>query len=184
VTVLAAPGRPRALRAHSPEHYSFYRLAEGDAGETGAGGAFEYGVAAVGEHPDALELHLTLSAFSPRVLRLLRADLRWLEAHARERGKARILGATALPNAQLSRFAELFGFSACREHLGADGRTYQLTTREVPDAAPDDADTRNERPGPDETAERDERAGKREKPDGSGACENPRARRAPNRPAS
>ncbi|MBN2140390.1 MAG: hypothetical protein JW718_05225 [Desulfovibrionaceae bacterium] len=88
-----------------PSSYRWFRLSDGR-------GVF--GLAALAERHEALELHLDISRWGPGPRRELERDLEWLKAHARSRGLARIVGLRADPCGRPDRtwvkFSALFGF--------------------------------------------------------------------------
>ncbi|MBU1040722.1 MAG: hypothetical protein KKF77_06465 [Proteobacteria bacterium] len=77
-----------------------------------------YAAAAVAEHPDALELHLTVQRFGPATVRALRADMEELKRMARGMGKTRIIGLRVEPGLEADprwpKFTRLFGFTGQR----------------------------------------------------------------------
>jgi hypothetical protein len=91
---------------HEPWRMRFFSLAD-EAGQ--------YAAAALAEHPDALELHLTVLRFGPATVRALRADLEELKDLARRLGKRRIVGLRVEPGTQADprwpKFTRLFGFT-------------------------------------------------------------------------
>lgn len=93
----------------------FYSLAD-EAGQ--------YAAAALAEHPDALELHLTVQRFGPATVRALRADMQELKRMAREMGKTRIIGLRVEPGAEVDprwpKFTRLFGFTGQRVFQAAE----------------------------------------------------------------
>ncbi|MDO9633185.1 MAG: hypothetical protein Q7I92_14900 [Humidesulfovibrio sp.] len=94
---------------HEPWRLRFYSLSD----ESG-----QYAAAAVAEHPDALELHLTVQRFGPATVRALRADMEELKRMARQMGKSRIIGLRVEPGPQADprwpKFTRLFGFTGQR----------------------------------------------------------------------
>jgi hypothetical protein len=74
-----------------------------------------YAAAALAEHPEALELHLTVLRFGPAAVRALRADLEELKVMARAAGKRRIVGlrleSGPLADPRWPKFTRLFGFT-------------------------------------------------------------------------
>jgi len=78
----------------------------------------QYAAAALAEHPDALELHLTVLRFGPATVRALRADLEELKGLARRLGKTRIVGLRVEPGPEADprwpKFTRLFGFTGQR----------------------------------------------------------------------
>ncbi|MDQ7836081.1 MAG: hypothetical protein RDU24_11920 [Humidesulfovibrio sp.] len=74
-----------------------------------------YAAAALAEHPDALELHLSVLRYGPATVRALRADVEELKALARRLGKTRILGLRVEPGLEIDprwpKFTRLFGFT-------------------------------------------------------------------------
>jgi hypothetical protein len=77
-----------------------------------------YAAAALAEHPDALELHLTVLRFGPATVRALRVDLEELKGMARRLGKTRIVGLRVEPGPEADprwpKFTRLFGFTGQR----------------------------------------------------------------------
>jgi len=77
--------------------------------------AGQYAAAALAEHPDALELHLSVLRFGPATVRALRADMEELKRMARQMGKTRIIGLRVEPGPQADprwpKFTRLFGFT-------------------------------------------------------------------------
>lgn len=77
-----------------------------------------YAAAAIGEHPDCLELHLVVLRFGPATVRALRADLEELKQEARRLGKGRIVGLRVedgpAPDPRWPKFTRLFGFTGQR----------------------------------------------------------------------
>lgn len=98
-----------------PRRYSFMDLAD----RSGV-----YATAALAEHPDCLELHLTVLRWGPRSARALRQDLEWLRGHARSLGKARIVGLMLPGGLEADRrwfkFTRAFGFTGQRLHQSAE----------------------------------------------------------------
>jgi hypothetical protein len=99
--------RPEPL-ANFPEDgpYRWFELADADG---------PYGVSAVAERPEYLELHLTVTRWGARTRRALALDLEWLKGEARRLGLPRIMGVRADGrgrfDAKLFRFARLYGFT-------------------------------------------------------------------------
>ena len=98
-----------------PQRYNYVDLAD----HTGT-----YATAALAEHPDCLELHLTVLRWGPQSARALRQDLEWLKDHARALGKARIVG-LMLPlgleaDQRWFKFTRAFGFTGQRLHQSAE----------------------------------------------------------------
>jgi len=83
-----------------------------------------YGAAAVSEHKDCLELHLSVERFGPGVVRAMRRDLAELERMARAKGKTRIVGLRMedgpTADARWSKFTRLFGFTGQRVYQTAE----------------------------------------------------------------
>lgn len=100
-----------------PWRMRFFSLSD----ETG-----QYAAAALAEHPDALELHLTVLRFGPATVRALRADMEELKRMARKLGKTRIVGLRVEPGAQADprwpKFTRLFGFTGQRVLQAAELR--------------------------------------------------------------
>jgi hypothetical protein len=88
--------------------------------------AGQYAAAALAEHPDALELHLTVLRFGPATVRALRADMQELKLMARQLGKTRIVGLRVEPGAEADqrwpKFTRLFGFTGQRVLQAAELR--------------------------------------------------------------
>ncbi len=91
---------------HFPDQgYTYFRLYNKNG---------EYGVAAVAEHDDALELHLELSRWGAQVRRSLARDARWLRSYAQKHGKSRIVGIkqeSGEPDPRWPKFTRIFGFT-------------------------------------------------------------------------
>jgi hypothetical protein len=83
-----------------------------------------YAAAALAEHPDCLELHLTVLRYGPRVARHLQADVAKLRALAKRLGKARVVGLMQNPglvaDARWFKFTRLFGFTRQRLYQCAE----------------------------------------------------------------
>jgi len=101
-----AAAHPSLLGLHEPWRMRFYSLSDK---------AGQYAAAAVAEHPDALELHLTVLRFGPAAVRALRADMEELKGMARRLGKKRIVGLRVEPglaaDPRWPKFTRLFGFT-------------------------------------------------------------------------
>jgi hypothetical protein len=101
----------------APSRLRFYSLSD----ETG-----QYAAAALAEHPDALELHLTVLRFGPAAVRALRADMEELKRMARRLGKTRIIGLRVEPGPEAdprwAKFTRLFGFTGQRVLQAAELR--------------------------------------------------------------
>lgn len=91
---------------HEPGRMRFYSLSDRSG---------QYAAAALAEHPDALELHLTVLRFGPATVRALRADMEELKRMARQLGKKRIVGLRVEPGIEADprwpKFTRLFGFT-------------------------------------------------------------------------
>lgn len=105
--IFPQPGAHSSLSGlREPSRMRFYTLAD----ETGI-----YAAAALAEHPDALEVHLSVLRFGPAALRALRADVEELKAMARRLGKSRIVGLRVEPGTEADqrwpKFTRLLGFT-------------------------------------------------------------------------
>lgn len=99
----------------SPERFRFYELADGN-------GA--YAAAALAEHLDCLELHLSVLRYGPHAVRSLRADLEELKRMAKNLGKTRIVGLRQESGPQAdprwAKFTRLFGFTNQQVYQAAE----------------------------------------------------------------
>lgn len=97
---------PSLSGLHDPCRMRFFTLSD----ESGV-----YAAAALAEHPDALEVHLSVLRFGPAAVRALRADMEELKAMARRLGKSRIVGLRVEPGPEADqrwpKFTRLFGFT-------------------------------------------------------------------------
>lgn len=97
--------KPR-LYAHFPDApYRYCQLYNRDG---------TYGFAAIAEHSDAIELHLEMVRWGPKVCRSLRRDAAWLRRQAARRGKKRIVGIrqeTGELDPRWPKFTRMFGFT-------------------------------------------------------------------------
>jgi hypothetical protein len=113
-----ADAHPSLSGLHEPWRMRFFSLADA-AGQ-------QYAAAALAEHPDALELHLTVLRFGPATVRALRADMEELKKMARAMGKTRIVGLRHEPGAEADprwpKFTRLFGFTGQRVLQAAELR--------------------------------------------------------------
>ncbi|NDV18142.1 hypothetical protein GO013_01750 [Pseudodesulfovibrio sp. JC047] len=118
------PDRPEIL-SHFPDNGLYRWLELGD-------GRQVYGYAAIAEHEDMLELHLSLVHWGGHVRRHLGEDVEWLKGEARRLGKQRVMGIRADENGTFDtrffKFAGLFGFG--------ETHTIQTTTLPVGSAEP------------------------------------------------
>ncbi len=101
-----ADAHPSLTGLHEPRRMRFFSLHDT---------VGQYAAAAVAEHPDALELHLSVLRFGPATVRALRADMEELKHMARRLGKRRIVGLRVEPGIKADprwpKFTRLFGFT-------------------------------------------------------------------------
>ncbi|MGE4551770.1 MAG: hypothetical protein AB7D57_01580 [Desulfovibrionaceae bacterium] len=98
--------RPAVYNHLPADRYEFLELSDA---------AGPYALAALAEHPDALELHLEMLRWGPRAARGLETDLAWLKDRARRTGKHRILGirqeTDGAPDPRWPKFTRHYGFT-------------------------------------------------------------------------
>lgn len=97
--------QPQQFSHFPQEGYTYFSLYndEGD-----------FGVAALAEHEDSLEVHIELTRWGLQVLRALRKDNDWLRSYARSRGKSRVVGIkqeTGELDERWPKFTRLMGFT-------------------------------------------------------------------------
>lgn len=91
---------------HFPDgKYVYYNLYNDQGG---------YGLGAVAEHADALEVHIEISRWGPKVARSVMGDAAWLRHEAGRRGKQKVVGVKQEDgplDTRWPKFTRLIGFT-------------------------------------------------------------------------
>lgn len=97
--------QPEAFEHFPAGHYRYCKLYNRDG---------TYGFAAMAEHDEAIELHLEMTRWGPKVCRSLQKDAAWLRRQAAQKGKVRIVGIrqeTGELDPRWPKFTRMFGFT-------------------------------------------------------------------------